>query len=126
MDPDVGGALAGGTFFMFYLAVLVLTFIIAWKVYEKAGKPGWAAIVPIYNIIVLLEIVGKPMWWVILFFIPIVNLIVSILVYIELAKRFGQGIGFAIGLLLLPVIFMAILAFGGAQYQKPVAATGTA
>lgn len=122
MDQDLGGGLASGiagsAFLMVYLAAIVLGFIVAWKVYEKAGKPGWAAIVPIYNLIVLLEIVGKPLWWVILFFIPVINVIAAFLIYLELSKRFGQGAGFAVGLLLLPFIFMAILAFGSAQYQR--------
>ena len=122
MDSDVGGAFAYGGFMMFYVAVLVLTFVISWKVYEKAGKPGWAALIPIYNIIVLLEIVGKPIWWVILFFIPLVNIVAAVLVYIELSKRFGQDVPFAIGLLLLPVIFMAILAFGPARYLEGASA----
>lgn len=116
MDSDVGSAFAGSSFLLFYLGILAVTFLISWKVYEKAGKPGWAAIVPIYNIIVLLEIVGKPLWWIVLFFVPIINVIAMVLVYLELAKRFGQDVPFAIGLILLPVIFMGILAFGPARY----------
>lgn len=87
-----------------------------WKVFEKAGKPGWAAIVPIYNLVILLEIVRKPIWWIILLLIPFVNLIVIIILYIELAKVFGQGGGFAVGLILLGIIFIPILAFGDAKY----------
>jgi Na+/glutamate symporter len=100
-----------------WIAVLVVVIVGAWKVYEKAGKPGWAAIVPIYNIVVLLEIVGKPVWWIVLFFIPIANLIATILVSIALAEQFGQSAGFGIGLWLLPFIFMPILGFGSAQYR---------
>lgn len=100
-----------------YLIIIVLMIASMWKVYEKAGKPGWAAIVPIYNIIVLLEIVKKPTWWVLLFFIPLVNLVIAIIVYIELAKAFGKDTGFAIGLLLLGFIFFPILGFGDAKYQ---------
>jgi hypothetical protein len=122
MDSDVGGAFASGGLMMFYVAIMVLTFLISWKVFEKAGKPGWAAIIPIYNMVVLLEIVDKPIWWLLLFFVPVANIIVALIVYMELAKRFGQGVPFAIGLLLLPVVFMAILAFGSAQYLGRAAA----
>jgi hypothetical protein len=98
--------------------ILVLLIIIGmWKVFEKAGKPGWAAIIPIYNIIVLLEITGKPIWWFILMLIPLVNLIVFIIVLVELARRFGKGVGFAIGLLILPFVFYPVLGFGSAQYH---------
>ena len=103
-----GGGLGGGggganAFLIIYdivvLAVSVIQIIGMWKVFVKAGQPGWAAIIPIYNTIVLLQITDKPIWWFILFCIPFVNLIVAIIVYIELANRFGQGAGYAIGLL---------------------------
>jgi hypothetical protein len=100
-----------------YLAVLLLVVIGMWKVFVKAGKPGWAAIIPIYNLVVLLEIVGKPIWWIILMLIPLVNLIVYIIILVELAKRFGKGVGFAIGLLIFPFICFPILGFGSAQYH---------
>ncbi len=101
---------------LIWLAVVVLMIVSLWKVFNKAGKPGWAAIIPIYNLLVLLEIVRKPVWWIILFFIPIANLVVSILVYIELAKAFGQSAGFGLGLVFLPFIFFPILGFGSARY----------
>lgn len=88
-----------------------------WKVFTKAGQPGWAAIVPIYNAIVLLQIAGKPVWWLVLFFIPLVGIIVAFVVMISLAAKFGKGTGFGIGLTLLGFIFFPILAFGDAQYQ---------
>ena len=92
-----------------------------WKVFTKAGKPGWASIIPIYNMVVLLDIAGKPVWWIILFFIPIVNFIFAILTYVGLADRFGKGGGFAVGLILLGIIFFPILGFGSAQYRGAVA-----
>jgi len=111
-------AAAMGTGMMLcWLVVVLLTIIGMWKVFVKAGKPGWAAIIPIYNIIVLLEITGKPIWWFILMLIPLVGFIVYIIVLIELAKRFGKGVGFAIGLLFLPFVFFPILGFGDAQYH---------
>src|SRR5690242_8865837 len=68
-----------------------------WKVFTKAGKPGWACLIPIYNLIVLLAIAGKPAWWVVLFLIPIVSFVMTILMYVGLANRFGKGGGFAVG-----------------------------
>ena len=100
-----------------YFAVIILMIAGMWGVFVKAGKPGWAAIIPIYNMIVLLEITGKPIWWFILMLIPLVNIIVYIIVLIELARRFGKGIGFAIGLLIFPFICFPILGFGSAQYH---------
>ena len=88
-----------------------------WKVFEKAGEPGWASIVPIYNAVVLLKIAGKPAWWILLYMIPLVNMVVTIVVAAELSKRFGKGLGFAIGLVLLPVVFYPILGFGASRYK---------
>lgn len=99
-----------------YLAIVALVIVSLWKVYAKAGKPGWASIIPIYNIIVLLEIVKKPLWWIVLFFIPIANLVAAIVIYVELAKVFGKSSGFGIGLVFLGFIFFPILAFGNAKY----------
>src|SRR5215468_3252945 len=98
------------------IALLVLLFAGMWKVFQKAGKPGWAAIIPIYNLIVLLQITGKPLWWIILYLIPFVNLVVLVLVSLELAKRFGKGVGFGIGIALLPFIFYPVLGFGPDRY----------
>ncbi len=102
---------------LFYLALLVLIIVGMWKVFTKAGKPGWAAIVPIYNIIVLLEVAKKPLWWIVLIIIPFVNFIAMILICIDLAKNFGKGGGFGVGLALLPFVFYPILGFGNARYQ---------
>jgi len=113
---DSGGG-AGIVMMIVWLGIVGLLVASVWKVFVKAGKPGWAALVPIYNLIVLLEIVGKPAWWIILFFIPIANFIVAILIYVNLAKAFGKSTGFAIGLLLLGIVFFPILGFGDAEYQ---------
>lgn len=106
-----------GVFALIYLAIIAVALAGMWKVFVKAGQPGWAAIIPIYNVIVLLQIVGKPIWWIVLCLIPIVQIFVMILLAVELAKVFGKGIGFAVGLILLPFIFYPILGFGSAQYQ---------
>lgn len=117
-----GAAAGGGVVTLIWLAVMVLVIASMWRVFSKAGQPGWAAIIPIYNMIVLIQIIRKPIWWIILFFIPFVNLIVMILVALELAKVFGKGGGFAVGLILLPIIFYPILGFGDARYVPPIRA----
>lgn len=100
-----------------YVAVIVFMIVAVWRVFEKAGQPGWAVIIPIYNIYVLLKIAGQPGWWLILYFIPLVNIVVEIIVQVGVAEKFGKGGGFAVGLIFLPFIFYPILAFGEAQYQ---------
>lgn len=107
-----------GIIIVIYLAIIVLMVASQWKIFSKAGQPGWACLVPIYNIFVLLKIVGKPGWWFVLLLIPIVNFIILILMQIELAKAFGKDGGFAAGLILLPFVFLPMLAFGDAQYVK--------
>ena len=103
----------------FELALIVLLIVAGWKIFEKAGQPGWAAIVPIYNIIVMLKIVGKPLWWLIMFIIPGVNLIFAIWTLNMLSKSFGKDEGFTVGLLLLGIVFYPILGFGDARYLGP-------
>jgi len=94
-----------------YLVVGVLYIAGLWKTFAKAGEPGWAAIVPIYNAITILKLGGKDWWWV---FIPIGNAIMLIIAQIEIAKRFGKGTGFGLGLSFFPYVFYPILGFGGA------------
>jgi hypothetical protein len=102
-----------------YLGILIVLIAAMWKVFEKAGRPGWEAIVPIYNIYILLKIVGKPGWWLILFLIPIVNFVFLIWTYNMLSKSFGKDEGFTIGLVLLSFVFFPILGFGDAKYLGP-------
>lgn len=104
-----------------WAAVLLLMIAGLWKVFTKAGEPGWAAIVPIYNLIVLLKIAGKPAWWILLMLIPVVNLVPFVMIPLQVAKNFGKGVGFALGLMFLGPIFYPVLGFGSAQYH-PVAA----
>jgi hypothetical protein len=113
-----------GSFFGFIIQLAVLAFFLAvfWKIFEKAGKPGWAAIIPIYNVIVLLEIVGRPIWWIILLFIPIVNIVVGFLLALDLSRSFGHDLAFALGLFFLGFIFYPVLAFGSDTYRGPAAA----
>lgn len=102
---------------LLYLAVLVAMIAGAWKIFTKAGEPGWASLIPIYNTYVMLRIVGRPGWWVVLMFIPIVSLVVGIIVSAELAEAFGKGTGYALGLIFLPFIFIPLLGFSDAEHQ---------
>jgi hypothetical protein len=125
MEPDAlenaGAALAATMRIVSGIGIIVaiLMIISMWKIYVKAEKPGWASIVPIYQILVLLEIIGKPWWWLLLYLIPFVNIIFLIWTINLLSKSFGNGVGFTLGLLFLSVIFYPVLAFGGAKYQGP-------
>ena len=111
--------IAGLGFFLLFVLVLSIIIIAGmWKVYTKAGQPGWASIIPIYNIYILLKIVCKPTWWLILYLIPLVNFITIIIVLNNLSAKFQKGIGFTVGLILLPFIFIPLLGFGDAEYQK--------
>ena len=107
---------------IFYLAIIVVLIVGMWKVFEKAGKPGWAAIIPIYNLIILLEIVGKPMIWILWLIIPCVNIVFMIWLYNLVSKSFGKSEGFTVGMVLFPYIFWPILGFGDARYIGPSAA----
>ncbi len=115
------GHAPGPLFWIFYLAFTILMIAAWWKIFTKAGQPGWACIIPIYNLYVWCKIVGRPWWWILLMLIPLVNFIILIILIIDLAKSFGKGVGFGIGLFLLGVIFFPILGFGSAQYQGPAA-----
>jgi hypothetical protein len=99
------------------LAITLILIVSMWKAFTKAGQPGWAAIIPIYNAVVLFRIAGKPAWWVFLLLVPLINVVILFMVYISLAKNFGKGAGFGVGLVLLTFIFFPILAFGSARYQ---------
>jgi hypothetical protein len=102
---------------MMFLVVGVPIVAGVWKTFEKAGKPGWAAIVPFYNCYVLTEVSRKEILWFILTLIPCVQYVAIIVLCIEVAKNFGKGAGFGVGLALLPFIFFPMLGFGSAQYQ---------
>ena len=100
------------------LVLVVLEIAALWKVFSKAGRPGWAAIIPIYNVYVLCKVANRPGWWVVLFIVPIVSLIISIIVAIDVAKAFGKGGAFGFFMLwLLGFIGYPVLGFGGATYQ---------
>ena len=115
-SSDSAGA---GIILVIYLVLIVIGIAAFWKVFTKAGEEGWKAIIPFYNVYVLLRIVGRPGWWLILLLIPFVNFIIWIIVALDLAKSFGKGTGFGVGLIFLGPIFMLILGFGDARYVGP-------
>ena len=106
------------------LALMIFILVSWWRVFTKAGQPGWGCLIPIYNMYLIFVMAGKPGWWIVLLFIPIANLVVTIIAYIALAENFGQGAGFGLGLCFLTVIFVPILAFGSAQYVGGPASSG--
>ena len=116
-----GGGGGSSAIVIVYLALVVLYIAGTWKVYVKAGEPGWAAIIPIYNLWILIKIAGKPGWWILLFLIPLVNLYALFAISIAVAQNFGKSTGFGIGLALLGFIFYPILGFGDARYAGAVA-----
>lgn len=101
-----------------YLAISIFYLIVTVKLYQKAGFPGWAAIVPVYNMVVLFQMAKMSGWMVLLLFVPFVNIVILIMLYINLAKAFGKGAGYGVGLIFLPLIFMPMLAFGSAEYEE--------
>ena len=99
----------------------IVSVIAMWKIYTKAGKPGWASIIPIYNIVVLFEIVELEWWHVLIaIFVPFAMFIYLIVVNIKLAKVFGKGTGFTLLLIFIPVVGQLMLAFGNATYNGQV------
>ncbi len=111
-----------GIVLVLYIAIIVAVIAAWWMIFTKAGEAGWKSIIPIYNFIVILKIVGRDWWWVILMLIPVVGLIVWIIVSLDLAKSFGRGTGFGIGLAFLSPIFGLILGFGSDTYKGAAAA----
>jgi hypothetical protein len=102
-----------------WLAVVIFIIAAMWKVFTKAGQPGWAAIIPIYNIYIMTKIGGKPGYWTLLCLIPILNIIFLIWLYNMISKSFGKDEGFTVGLVLLGIVFWPILGFGPAKYLGP-------
>lgn len=98
------------------LGLALLTIVSFWRIYSKAGEAGWKCLIPIYGAVVLQRILGRPGWWVLLLLVPVVNLVISLVECADLARVFGKGIGFALGLIFLGPLFLMVLAFGPAQY----------
>ena len=110
--------IAGGVL-VFYCLFSVFALIGLWKVYVKAGKPGWACLVPFYSQYCLFDIAFGNGWLFLLSFIPCVTIVMAIILCFKLAKAFGRGVGFGFGLLLLYPVFIMILGFGKSEYIGP-------
>ncbi|HPF00197.1 MAG TPA: DUF5684 domain-containing protein [Bacteroidales bacterium] len=108
---------------VFYLVIMIFLVIIPmWKIFTKAGQPGWACLVPIYNVYVMTLIAKKPAWWMVMILIvPIANIIFGIMLLHAIVTNFGKGAGFTLGVIFLSIIFIPILGYGSAQYNPPVA-----
>lgn len=107
------------TLLVLSISLSLLTVIAQWRVYSKAGQPGWTVLVPIYNLYILLKIVGKPAWWLLMFLIPGVNFVFIIWTYNLLSKSFGHDEGYTVGLIFLPLVFHPVLGFGKSEYVGP-------
>lgn len=117
---DILGGITAGVFFLyilFVLAVAVFSIVIMWRIFEKAGEHGWAAIIPFYQNYVLFKITWGQGWLFLLLFLPIVNIVTCIITMIKLAKAFDKSGAFAVGLIFLNIIFLAILAFDKSRYS---------
>lgn len=125
-SSDYSGAQAGafagfGIFMFFIIALIVLMVISTWRIFEKAGKPGWASIVPIYRTMIMIEIVGKPSIWILWCLLPCSSIVFGVWILNLLNKSFGKDEAFTIGMLFLPFIFWPMLGFGSAKYLGPSA-----
>ncbi|MFB6297451.1 MAG: DUF5684 domain-containing protein [Salinirussus sp.] len=116
----------GGIELFAALALTVVIFAGFWKTFEKAGEPGWAGIIPIYNLYVLVRISGNAWWWFVLFFIPVVNFFATVKISIDVAGKFNRGVLFGLGLAFLSFIFYPVLGFGDYQYQDATSSAGNA
>lgn len=109
-----------GILIILYIVFVVFEIAAMWKVFTKARRPGWGAIIPFYNSYLYCKIAGRPGWWLLLLFIPLLNFVIAVVLALDFAKAFGKSTGFGIGLCLLSFIFIPILGFGSSAYTKPV------
>jgi len=121
MDTAATESVAYGVSAGSWLVGYLVVWFAFWPVFTKAGRAGWEAIVPIYNLYVMLQIVGRSGWWLIALFIPLINVFVWILVLYDLADSFGHGVGYTLGLLLLPFVFALVIGLGSSRYEGPAA-----
>jgi hypothetical protein len=119
MDSAANASSPGPGFVIALMAVVVLMIASMWRIFSKAGAPGWKALIPVYGAVVFQRIVGRPGWWALLMFVPVVNVLISLVECFDLARVYGKGAGYAIGLILLGPIFFMALAFGSAVYEGP-------
>lgn len=126
----LGAAFA--VFAIVYIGILVLIIASQWKIFSKAGQPGWAVLIPFYNLYVYTQVIKRPGWWMLLYFsavIPIIGAIVLLVIAIidtnRLSKVFGKSAGYTVGLIFLGFIFYPMLAFGSATYDASRLETGS-
>lgn len=129
-DYSYGGTSSAGTemafaalipLLLFYLVLIAFSLIVMWKVFTKAGRPGWAALIPVYNYMVFAEIVGRPNWVGLLMLVPLLQIYVIVILMLDLAKSFGKDVVFGVMLILFSILAMAFLAFDkNSKYVGPV------
>ena len=103
--------------FLVYVILALFYIVVMWKVFVKAGQPGWGVLIPIYNIYLMIKIAKRPGWWLLLFLVPGVNVVIEIIIILDIAKHFGKSTGFGVGMIFLGFIFLPILGFGDAKYK---------
>jgi hypothetical protein len=118
---NVSAAVAaiGGAVFLIFIVVILFYVVASWRLYSKAGVPGWGVLIPIYNIYLWCKIAGRPGWWILLLFVPVVNIIVQLILCLDVAKSFGRSGAFGAGIWLLGFIFVPILGYGSSRYVGP-------
>jgi hypothetical protein len=119
MDESMANPQFASGLMIGYAAAVVVLVATLWRIFSKAGESGWKCLIPIYSAVVFQRIVGRPVWWMLLMLVPVVNIVISIVECVDLAKSFGKGAGYALGLIFLGPIFAMILAFGPAKYVGP-------
>jgi hypothetical protein len=117
------GSTGSAVGFLIYLVFVIFEIAALWLVFAKADRPGWGAIIPIYNVYLICKVAKRPGWWLVLFLIPLVNIVIAFIVFIDVAKAFGKSTGFGVLLTLFGFVCIPILGFGAATYgAAPVAA----
>ncbi len=122
LTPSFAGLLGSLDFVVVVLALVVVEIAGMWMVFDKAGEPGWGSLIPFYNLYLLCRVAGRPGWWFLLAFIPgvggLIWFVLNVIISLDIARLFGKGSGFGVGLWLLGFIFYPILGFGDAHYGR--------
>lgn len=114
---DTGSAALATIVLVLLFAWLVVVLLAGWKLYTKAGQPGWVALIPFLNVFGLLKIVHRPLWWFLLLLIPFVNIVFLVIIFNDLSKAFGHGVGMTVLLVLLTAVGYLVIGFGDSRYQ---------